>query len=173
MKVFFAYVTTIFMLLTNDHFSKYRLTLNAVDQDGNRHTLVFGIDPSATYGYERNLDEKSIPPSPPYGIFDFRFKDIPGKRRIPSEGSYIDIREAKNTAQCDTFIVYCQASNNRYPMSITLDGDSELCTDSIIVEPLSAVSKSKIDLRKMKKFSVASDSENMLRIILYSRSYNE
>jgi hypothetical protein len=170
MKTLNAYIFLISILCANDNILKYRLTLHAFDQEGNSHSIIFGIDPAASYGYDGHLDEKPIPPSPPLGIFDFRFKDLPGRGRIPSEGSYIDIRKATGKAQCDTFIVYAQASNNKYPMTVTLEGDRKLYTDSIVVEAFPKSMTERIDLRKGKTFSILSDSESAFRIIVYTRS---
>jgi len=172
MNIVNAFLVFLFTFFANDSIeneSSYRLTLKALDHSGNNHSIVFGLDPAATYGYDKSLGEAPIPPSPPLGIFDFRFKDIPGRRRIPSEGTYTDIREATSKAQCDTFIVYCQASNNSYPMTITLEGNATQWCDSIIVETTLKDIGYRVDLVKKKQLIVYSEDQSTQKIFVYSK----
>jgi hypothetical protein len=176
MNTISAFLVFLFMFCANDSCKNelsYRLTLKALDHSGNNHSIVFGIDPEATYGYDKSLGEAPIPPSPPLGIFDFRFKDIPGKRRIPSEGTYTDIREATNKAQCDTFVVYCQASNNSYPLTITLEGNANKWCDSIIVETTLNNTGYRLNMLKKKQFIVYSEDQSTQKIIVYTKPINK
>jgi len=149
----------------------YRMSLIGEDSRGNRHTIILGLDSAASYGFDEGLGEAPVPPSPPAGIFDFRFTDIPGRGRIPYTGCYVDIRPAVSAAQRDTFIVHCQASV--YPMSVTLQSRSGAWIDSIIVERLPLGLTRASDLIREKTFSVASEEESTARIIVYSRRRTE
>ena len=45
-----------------------------VTNGANNQDLYFGLDPSATDGIDASLGEASLPPLPPTGVFDARFK---------------------------------------------------------------------------------------------------
>lgn len=169
MKIIILLISAIGMLRAQEPSTSLRLRLAATDQEGRRHRITCGLDARATYGYDLQLGEEPVPPSPPPGIFDFRFTDLPGHRRIPAEGTYMDIRALLHSpAQCDTFIVNCQATLNKYPMTIALEDPVPPEVDSMIVEPLPIGSGASSDLKKAKTLGVTSEESARFRMILYS-----
>jgi hypothetical protein len=106
-------------------------TLTSRDASGNSHVLRFGVSPGATYGFDRELREFPMPPSPPAPIFDFRFLDLPKQPRNPATGSYADIRGWPSTASRDTFAVRYVPMNGAYPMKVTFDRGLVCCADSV------------------------------------------
>jgi hypothetical protein len=93
-----------------------QVPLTMRDIIGHRHTIVFGIDSKATYGFDADLNEMPIPPVPGVPAFDIRFLDPDGRKQYPFEGAYTDLRPYVSPSQRDTFHVGFQPAAQKYPM---------------------------------------------------------
>lgn len=95
-----------------------KVPLTVRDIVGHRHSITFGVDARATYGFDVDLGEMPIPPVPGVPAFDVRFLDPEGRKQYPYEGAYIDLRPYFSPAQSDTFHVHFQPSANKYPVYV-------------------------------------------------------
>jgi hypothetical protein len=94
------------------------------DSWGHTHTLTFGIDSRATYGFDAELDEMPVPPPPSPAAFDVRFLDPEGRKQYPYESAYKDFRPYLIPSQRDTFHIHFQPAASYYPMTITWSRDA-------------------------------------------------
>jgi len=90
--------------------------LRASDATGVTHTISFGFHPDATEGYDLQFGELPVPPAPFDTMFDVRFLDPPGKKRVPPSGSYVDIRGSSATQEADTFHISLRTRTDCYPL---------------------------------------------------------
>jgi hypothetical protein len=99
--------------------SAIRVPITFRDLAGHRHTITFGMEAGATYGFDSMLGEQPIPPVPAVPAFDIRFLDPMGRKQYPYESSYLDIRGLNGAAQIDTFFVSFQPSEGRFPITVS------------------------------------------------------
>jgi len=84
-------------------------------------TLWFGLDPTATYCIDPHLGEFELPPQPPQGVFDIRWKSNRSGQggACFGEGLRRDYRFLDSSAQLDTFLVSFSRSSDA-PSLVTL-----------------------------------------------------
>jgi hypothetical protein len=145
---------------------KERMTeFTMTDRRGVRFTLRFGTDPHATDGFDIALGEVPIPPPPPPGNFELRFLDRPNMRRIPGDGSYVDIRPIRAKTQIDTFIVHFQSPADGFPLTFSWSHPSDC--DSMFVECKEGRKKRRVDMLKDHALEFEDENESRLIIIKY------
>ena len=104
-----------------DSAAPYACTIPLTISDSLQHhnTLIMGVDPRATYGFDMALGEMPIPPILPPPLFDVRFMDpLNRKQPIPGNGAYDDIRRYESPAQADTFFVRVQPAEGGLPLLV-------------------------------------------------------
>lgn len=135
------------------------------DQAGRHFTLVLGVDPKATDGFDPVFGEVPIPPPPPPGNFELRFLDRPGHPRVPGDGSYVDIRPLRSPTQVDTFIVHFQTANETYPVTFSWDR-LRGCDSMFVVCRIGDVLR-RIIMNSASSLSLNDEGESKLMIIRY------
>ena len=139
--------------------------LSMKDRVGREFVLTFGTDPKATDGFDETLGEVPIPPLPPPGNFELRFLDPPGHPRVPSDGTYTDVRPPYSSTQTDTFIVHFQTSSEGYPVVFSWERSNY--SDSMFVQYRIEDSIRRVNMRTQSSLVLNETAESKLMIILY------
>lgn len=125
------------MLSVQDKRITGEMHITAEDAAGRKNTIICGVHREASGDFDVQLGELPVPPVPTDDMFDFRFRDSPGKTKFASTGSYMDIRAYTSDVQIDTFVVQVRTESNQYPIRCTWPTNFSIICDSarLIVSP--------------------------------------
>ncbi len=118
--------------------------------------LQFGTSPQASDGLDGTLNEYSLPPVPPAGIFDIRF-EIPS---VPVDYAYNDYRN--DTVTTANWIIRIQPLSAGYPYTITWN-PSLLPAGSFRLKDSSGAIVN-VDMRSTGSYTLTNTSVTILRI---------
>ncbi len=135
-----------------------RVPLTMRDVQGHQHTIIFGVDPQATYGFDAELGEQPIPPVPTVPAFDVRFLDAQGRKQYAYDGAYVDVRAYTSRAQADTFYVGFQPAEGLFPVEFSWPLDEVLQFDEAILQYDDHGSSTRIDMKRVGSVEIASGS---------------
>jgi hypothetical protein len=142
------------------------LALRATDAGGRSFRILLGYHENATDGFDAAFGEIPVPPVPAVSAFDFRFLDRSWMKRIPSTGTYADIRAARTLATPDTFLVRIQPENAAYPVRIEWDPSMTAAFRAAMLEVERSGAAERVDMRAVAAAHLDADAEPALRIII-------
>ncbi|MFN0157189.1 MAG: hypothetical protein ACKVRP_03845 [Bacteroidota bacterium] len=144
-----------------------RVSIQILDAAGVSNSLVIGFHIDATGGYDLQLGEMPVPPLPLENVFDARIVDVPGRERMPSTGSYVDMRKLVALSQVDTFVIRFRTAVESYPITFSWDPEaSELC-ESLTLKYHDGRQEYEVDMLSTNEWVVKDSTITSCRIVWY------
>jgi choice-of-anchor C domain-containing protein len=130
-------------------------------------TLYFGTHPTATYCLDPWLGELELPPLPPAGAFDARFREPRPNPVVPcfGQGFGNDFRPRAGDAAADTFRLLVQPGEAGYPVVLTWHRIAELFPGQVWLTDAITGSIVRVDMRADWTFTITSSLTRQLLII--------
>jgi len=142
-----------------------KIPITASDTENHKHTLYFGFQPNATYGFDVPLGEMPIPPVPSVQAFDVRFLDPSRRKQFPGDGAYMDIRPFQSRTQTDTFFIHAQPANGSFPVTFSWPEGLDEYFDTILLTYHHEGSAHTIDMTKQVTFAITGTEYNFFTVV--------
>ncbi|MBI4546890.1 MAG: hypothetical protein HY707_02845 [Ignavibacteriae bacterium] len=131
----------------------FRALLHLFDNGSNHDSLEYGAQSGATDGIDTAYGEATLPPKPPEGSFDVRW------RIVGTEGTKIDIRDTLSESDAENlFIAETQPGLAGYPFILSWDPDSLHAGMYILRDTLTHGSLVSVDMRKENSLTIVDSS---------------
>ena len=139
--------------------------ISATDNSGHRQVIYFGVDPSATYCIDSQLDEFELPENRcgTSGNCVYFVDSRDGAGQCMGWGLLLDLRAYSSPSQSDTYRVACNFQD--YPVTFRWDSSLASYYESLTLSNLGNGSAGTLNMLQTDSYVIQGSTANLLQII--------